>query len=258
MAERYARPVEQVCDADGTPMAGAKLYFFATNSLTPERIFSDPEQTIAAQNPQIADASGRFSKDIFISAENYRVQLMDKDGTLIWQFDNYRKNIVDNVGARSGAIWFFYGSEAELDVLLADGWYICDGNNDTPNLLDRFIKCSDSIGDIGSIGGSATVTPVGLLASHTLTTSEMPSHNHYDDIKTGCYANQANNTVGEFAGNIEFWGQYSGTIYENNTMPAYEVISAGGSGGHTHSITFNEVASLPLYKTLLPIIYLGE
>lgn len=50
------------------------------------------------------------------------------------------------------------------------GWALCDGRNGTPNLLDRFI-CSvqGSSTDPGSTGGST---------EKTLTTANLPSHNH--------------------------------------------------------------------------------
>lgn len=52
---------------------------------------------------------------------------------------------------------------------IPDGWLLCDGNNGTPNLLDRFIVGAGSSYTPGVMGGSAT---------HKLTIDEMPSHRH--------------------------------------------------------------------------------
>ena len=49
------------------------------------------------------------------------------------------------------------------------GWVLCDGNNNTPNLVDRFIVGAGSTYTVGATGGSNTVT---------LTTAQMPSHTH--------------------------------------------------------------------------------
>lgn len=258
MAERFTRPVEQICDERGVPMAGAKLYFFDNESVTPAVIYSDPDLTIKAQNPQVSNADGRFLYDIFLSSSTYRVQLTDPDGVMLWQIDNVKKNTVDNVGARKGSIWFFYGTQAELDTLLADGWAVCDGTNNTPNMTDRFIKCTDSVADIGSTGGSGSVTPVGTLAAHTLTEAEMPSHNHYSKAKVGCLANRTNNTEGEFVGDSEFAADYFPGVYASFTMPPLEVTATGGGQPHSHGITFSASARLPEHKTLLAIIYTGE
>lgn len=52
---------------------------------------------------------------------------------------------------------------------IPDGWALCDGNNGTPNLKDKFI--------VGA-GGSYGVAATGGEALHTLVINEMPSHNH--------------------------------------------------------------------------------
>ena len=66
------------------------------------------------------------------------------------------------------------------------GWVLCNGSNGTPDLRDRFIVGSGSSYNIGATGGSNTVT---------LTTEQMPSHNHIvnmsgtAEFKTGGYGN---------------------------------------------------------------------
>lgn len=67
----------------------------------------------------------------------------------------------------SGLICMWSGSSVPT------GWYLCNGQNGTPDLRDRFIVGSGSSYQIGATGGEN---------SHTLTTQEMPSHSH--DIHT--------------------------------------------------------------------------
>lgn len=59
-----------------------------------------------------------------------------------------------------GTITMFHGNK------IPDGWAICDGKNGTPNLINKFIKA-------GSSENSGTYTK-----DVTLTTSNLPSHNH--------------------------------------------------------------------------------
>src|SRR5699024_9335143 len=52
---------------------------------------------------------------------------------------------------------------------LPDGWVLCDGSNDTPDLRDRFILGASNNSDIGDKGGSH---------SKTLLDSNLPPHRH--------------------------------------------------------------------------------
>ncbi len=65
----------------------------------------------------------------------------------------------------SGVIVLWSGSIASIP----SGWVLCNGLNGTPDLRDRFIVGAGSTYAVAATGGSAT---------HTLTTSEMPTHNH--------------------------------------------------------------------------------
>lgn len=65
----------------------------------------------------------------------------------------------------SGGIILWSGSIASIP----GGWYLCDGNNGTPNLKDRFVVGAGNSYAVGATGGEAT---------HTLTLAEIPSHNH--------------------------------------------------------------------------------
>lgn len=51
-----------------------------------------------------------------------------------------------------------------------NGWALCDGNNGTPNLIERFPKSvPDATTNPGSTGGQNNIT---------LTESQLPSHSH--------------------------------------------------------------------------------
>ena len=52
---------------------------------------------------------------------------------------------------------------------IPSGWFLCDGNNNTPDLRNRFIVGAGSTYSVGNTGGSDSVT---------LTTNQMPSHRH--------------------------------------------------------------------------------
>ena len=65
-----------------------------------------------------------------------------------------------------GFITFWTGTIATIPR----GWTVCDGNNGTPNLLDRFVRCvPNDTTDPGTLGGSNT---------HAIVEAEMPDHTH--------------------------------------------------------------------------------
>jgi microcystin-dependent protein len=109
----------------------------------------------------------------------------------------------------SGIISMWHGAASAIP----SGWVICDGNNSTPNLTDKFIK---SAAAAGATGGSATT------GAHTLSTAEMPSHSH------GTSGDGSNSTVGrDTVGGSQ--GQSSGNTYSQVSISA-----TGGGGSHTH------------------------
>jgi len=76
----------------------------------------------------------------------------------------------------SGVIVMWSGNIASIPT----GWLLCDGNNNTPDLRDRFVvgaRQDDTDGQAKTtIKGS--LMKVGGEHQHTLTIDEMPSHTH--------------------------------------------------------------------------------
>jgi len=105
---------------------------------------------------------------------------------------------------------------------IPSGWNLCDGNNGTPNLVNRFIKGGSSA---GATGGSGTTSSSGShshshslsAGSHALSTSQMPSHSHSSGMVVGTYMNASNYWANEWTG--------------GNTG------TTGGSGSHSHSLS---------------------
>ena len=56
---------------------------------------------------------------------------------------------------------------------IPSGWYLCDGNNSTPDLTDRFVIHADA-----DSGGTNDVDDTG--GSNTISEAQLPSHTHGD------------------------------------------------------------------------------
>ena len=125
----------------------------------------------------------------------------------------------------TGVIVMWSGTTSNIPT----GWVLCDGQNSTPDLRDRFIVGAGSTYNAAATGGSTST------ASHTLTVDEIPAHSH-----TFSYSAPNQNTPapdGSLANNTGS----PGTV---NTGTA----NTGGGQGHTHA------NSLPPYLALAYIM----
>ena len=77
-------------------------------------------------------------------------------------------NGVVNAHVPTGAIILWYGNSGNVPT----GWAICNGGNGTPNLSGKFVVCSGASQNSYSEGGT------GGQNFPTLTTSQIPAHNH--------------------------------------------------------------------------------
>lgn len=82
----------------------------------------------------------------------------------------------------TGLISLWYGATDAIP----EGWALCDGQNGTPDLRDRFVVGAGDSYAVGATGGSDTVT---------LTTAQMPGHNHSWYYNTYPQTNQGYPTV---------------------------------------------------------------
>ena len=98
-----------------------------------------------------------------------------------------------------GIITMWYGNRWNIPA----GWVLCDGGNSTPDLRDRFV-----VGAANTYGEWVT----GGEATHTLTTSEMPSHSHWSADHTHDITDPGHNHT---YGYVDTWGggYYGGSYW---------------------------------------------
>ena len=66
------------------------------------------------------------------------------------------------------------------------GWALCNGQNGTPDLRDRFIMGADSVDEIGLVGGEET---------HMIKPNELPKHKHTYDLLVAMPIKYENNNI---------------------------------------------------------------
>lgn len=126
-------------------------------------------------------------------------------------------------------------------------WVICDGGSDfaggvTPNLSGRFIIGTSNTILAGNTAGSQTHSHScsGSVGPTTLSTSQMPSHNHSVPIPISWSSNSPYPRDG---------GRYSVSSNASSSSSSY----AGGYSSHTHSMTsvsINSQSNMPPYYAL--------
>lgn len=138
----------------------------------------------------------------------------------------------------------YFGSMSNFDGtglgIVGDviGWKICNGQNGTPDLRDKFVVGSSTTKPINTIGGSAThkhnFQVSGYTGFITTDTYGSPGTYNYSVWDNGVWKNSITNTV------------------------QYDMTSGGGSeGNHRHDIFFNldtySASSIPPYYSMVYI-----
>lgn len=75
-------PPSKALDANANPYSGAKWFFYASGTTTPQTVFATSELTVAHANPVVADSSGKFPPVYFKNSLSYRGVLQDATGAV--------------------------------------------------------------------------------------------------------------------------------------------------------------------------------
>ena len=141
----------------------------ANNSITTNKILDLEVGTsdlanLAVTTGKIADDA--VTTDKIANSINTTIAGKANTGANLSTFTNDSNfiNLTQAAGVfTTGMIMMFTGSSAP------SGWAFCDGNNGTPDLRNRFIVGAGSTYSVGATGGHNEIT---------LTTHQMPQHNH--------------------------------------------------------------------------------
>jgi len=136
----------------------------------------------------------------------------------------------NNVQVPSGVIAMWSG------VTVPVGWFLCDGQNNTPNLTNRFIIGSGSTYQQGQIGGSV---------NETITTAHMPGHTHTGaNASIGSHAHTVNavssNGSHNHNGASAAGGLHNHTVNTDTFAGHSHSINTSAAGGdHNHIVNYN-------------------
>ena len=136
-----------------------------------------------------------------------------------------------------GGIIMYSGAIADIP----SNWSICDGTNNTPNLVNKFVYGTGTESDIGTMGGSADA----IIPPHTHNIAE---HNHYFTTGNESAPHQ-HQTVGDNASNVLSNYNHIALTHDSSTANrSYKLFGASDAvkgrtsdnwGHHHHSGTTN-------------------
>jgi hypothetical protein len=142
----------------------------------------------------------------------------------------------------AGMIMLWSGSSASIPT----GWVLCDGNNSTPDLRNRFVVGATSTYAVGATGGSANA----IVVSHTHTATSTvtdPQHNHTPQTLGSAQAGSDNGGAPVDASTGYGTGRTSSVTSSSSTgITVATSISTEGSSGTN--------ANLPPYYALCYIM----
>ena len=136
------------------------------------------------------------------------------------------------------------------------GWALCDGNNGTPNLKDRFIVGAGQSYGVGNTGGNITQTPsvwtnaagTGIqVAGTAINTSQMPWHTHDgsvgSDASIQVQDSIQSSSAGEWLADDSFgsigWSPSPIRKPLKDFSASLSINGTGGNQPHYHGVTDN-------------------
>ena len=226
-------------DVDGRPLNAGKLYTYQAGSTTPFATYTDVNGLIANTNPIILGTDGRPPSEIWLTdGFFYKFVLTDSDDVTIQTYDNLYGIIgtapTPATPTPAGVIVLWSGSIGSIPA----GWALCNGNNGTPDLRNRFIVGAGSTYSVDATGGSADA----IVVSHTHTATSVvtdPGHAHQLQFQLGNV--DSTPAVGALIG--------TGTSNTDSATTGITVATTNASAG-----TSGTNANLPPYYALCYIM----
>ena len=230
----------------GEPLSGGLLYTYQAGSTTPLTTYTDPSGLIANTNPIVLGVDGRPPSEIwFADGYNYKFILADSSNVTIATYDNLYGIPTANAVASptvipTGLISLWSGSIGSIP----SGWALCDGNNSTPDLRDRFVVGAGNTYAVAAQGGSANA----IVVTHTHTFSGTTGAMNSNASHTHTYP-RAVTSGGVLGGTSSYSITASGTTDSTNIDHTHNISGTTDSSGNSGTN-----ANLPPYYALAYIM----
>jgi hypothetical protein len=135
---------QQEFDDDGTPLAGGKLYTYASGTLTPQTTYLDQAGSAENENPIVLDARGEYNMWLDPTLE-YDLVLTRADDTAVWTKEDVAgvanaTEVVTSVNELTGDVTLT-AEDIEFATGTSTDWFV---GTDVAAALDALIDRTDS------------------------------------------------------------------------------------------------------------------
>lgn len=210
--------------------------------------------------------TGTFTGDVDVSSHN--ITFGAKQVPLAALADDVIAYIAERM-VQPGTIRMWSGSIASIP----SGYFLCDGQNGTPNLTDKFVVGAggsmvphDTGGTLTHVHAAATATGgahlhTGEIGATSLTIEQIPNHRHGNGVvdKNDKLYNHgglpAVPTMGDsIDGNSSNGTREGWTTSVGDGQPHTHTMSMESSGAHAHGVTVEAGANVPPFYALAYIM----
>lgn len=260
MAELFTLPA-RATDSNGVLLPGAKLFFYATGTSTPQSTYTTAALSVAHTNPVVADSSGKFPAIYFNPNLIYRGVLKDASGaTTVFDIDPINKATNGNLVADPGGIYTASmipaGQTARAPLFIlnnpgvsqlvngyASGIYIHIGNNPTAtpaagDTVAQTITVNNLNGRTNLWGVNTVVLQDASGADGMVRAAEFEVNN----VKGGFNADPFSGTAPYRKNGIEIVG-HSSSLYKLTAAATVWVNDTTGTGWFDQGLVLSRVAS---------------
>ena len=185
------------------------------------------------------------------------------DEGLVGHLNTMKQDAIDDNRSLipAGTVVMWAGSSANIP----DGWLLCDGSTFSSGTYPELYAALNNTTALPSTNGryvrAVTSTARGVGGSNTISTAQMPAHNHGGaytgsnySVSTGVSANHVHGVAGAI-----YWGPLqTGGSYQPGWLTSGGTATGWISSDHTHTIYLNSAGSgsafYPSYINFLVLI----
>jgi len=230
-------------DETGTPSQDAGITIERGTSANKSLVWTESTDkwSVGSETFVAGTFEGNLTGNITATSGTNSLNAITVSGTSSLAAVTVSGNLTDKDGVTggvipSGGIIMWSGQTSAIPT----GWYLCDGNNGTPNLTNRFVMGA----------GTSNETTTGGTNSLALAETNIPSHTHSFSTTTGSNGSHTHTGTTNTTGAHTHTLNAGGTAYPqsspnqgNQLGVANASATTSSAGAHSHTLNVDSAGS---------------